>query len=231
MSEVLRLMKDEGSWERPVACPRNQEANMRRLRFSIASLLGVVLFISVALGALRAADDAWNSGMLSLDLLILLTAILLGVHRTDRKQAYWLVFSLFGWVYLLASMIPPIGSRLPTTKGLAYVRMRWISPLPAGLAYFDYDDYRTFDLFAAVGSTPDPSFFSTLDPFDAGVSLTNPSPFISTIGPPKNFVRFGHSLLALVMALIGGRLSRWMYDKNHVQMAGGNDLPTEERRR
>jgi DNA-binding transcriptional ArsR family regulator len=114
-------MKDEGSRVRPVACPRDEEAVMRRFRFSIASLLVVILFVSVALAALRMPTDAWDSGVLGLTLLILLTATLLAVHRTHRQRAYWLGFALFGWTSLIASVIPPIGSRLPTTMGLAFI--------------------------------------------------------------------------------------------------------------
>jgi hypothetical protein len=201
---------------------------MRRFRFSIARLLGVVLFISVALAALRASTDAWDGGLLGLALLLLLTAILLALHRTHPKRAYWLGFALFGWSYLIASMIPPIGSRLPTTKGLAYLGTRWISPLPAGLTYFDYDNDGSLDLFIA-GSPTDPSLFG-LDLFGAAVPSTNPALFISTIGTPKNFARIGHSLLALVLAFIGGRLSRWLYDKSHVQTEGGDDHHSDDRR-
>jgi hypothetical protein len=32
-------------------------------------------------------------------------------------------------------------------------------------------------------------------------------------GTTENFVRIGHSLLALVMGFFGGGLSRWLYDK------------------
>jgi hypothetical protein len=49
-------------------------------------------------------------------------------------------------------------------------------------------------------------------------------------GTPENFVRIGHSLLALVMASIGGRLSRRLYDKNHAQMAGDVDHPLADGR-
>src|SRR5438552_827548 len=94
---------------------------MTRFRFSIAGLLLVTLFVAVAVAALRAADDAWDHGVFALTLLVLLTAILLTIHRSGRKRAYWLGFALFGWVYLVASLIPPIESRLPTTKGLAYL--------------------------------------------------------------------------------------------------------------
>jgi hypothetical protein len=182
---------------------------MRRLRFSIASLLIVILFISVALAALRASTDVWDGCLLGLALLLLLTATLLTIHRKNRQQASWLGFSVFGWAYLVASLLPPIETRLPTTNGLAYLGTLRIWPPTAAPAYFDYDD----------DGTPDPSVARAL------------FYILSTSGSQGNFVRIGHSLLALVMALIGGRLSRWLYDKNHVQMAGRNDLPTEQRRR
>jgi hypothetical protein len=92
---------------------------MRRFRFSIAGLLGVVLFIAVALAALRASTDAWDSGILGVALLSLLTATLLAVHRRDHQRAYWLGFALFGWAYLIASLVPPVESRLPTTQALS----------------------------------------------------------------------------------------------------------------
>src|SRR4051794_30627867 len=94
---------------------------MRRFRFSIAGLLMVVFFVAVAVAALRASTDAWDSGVLGLALVTLTMAVLLAVHRTERRRAYWLGFALFGCVYLVASLVPTIESRLPTTKGLAYL--------------------------------------------------------------------------------------------------------------
>jgi hypothetical protein len=38
-------------------------------------------------------------------------------------------------------------------------------------------------------------------------------------GASENFVRIGHSLVALIVALTGGRLSGWLYGKGHIQMA------------
>src|SRR5262245_4405569 len=94
---------------------------MRLPRFKIRSLLGVVLFAGIALAALRAADDLWDSGMLGLTLLGLMAAVLLAVHRTGRRRAYWVGFALFGWTYLIASLIPQIAVRLPTNLGLAFI--------------------------------------------------------------------------------------------------------------
>src|SRR5262249_54477144 len=123
-------------------------------RFSIASLLGVILFISVALAALRASTDAWDGCLLGLAVMVLLTATLLAVHRRDRKRAYWLGFSLFGWVYLLVSLIPPLESRLPTTKGLAYLGAARPVAIPQGVAVADFDSDGQVDLYVANATAP-----------------------------------------------------------------------------
>ena len=59
---------------------------MRRFRYSIASLLGLVLFAAVAVAALRQADDLWDSGMFTLSVGLLLTSVLLAIHRTGRRR-------------------------------------------------------------------------------------------------------------------------------------------------
>src|SRR5262249_54254090 len=100
---------------RPSTRPPAQEGIMRRPRFTIANLLVVVLSVAVAVAALRAAEAAWDSGTFALTLLALLSSTLLAVHRTGRSRAFWLGFALFGWASLIASLIPPVESRLPTT--------------------------------------------------------------------------------------------------------------------
>src|SRR5690348_358666 len=94
---------------------------MSRIRFTIASLLVVVLLVAVGFAALREASDPWDSGVFTLALAILLVSILLAVHRTESRRAFWLGFALFGWGYLALSLIPSIESRLLTTKALAYL--------------------------------------------------------------------------------------------------------------
>ena len=94
---------------------------MRRIRFTIASLLVVVLFVAVGFAALRESNDLWDSGVFTLTLAALLISILLAVHRTESRRAFWIGFALFGWIYLGLSLVPSIESRLLTTKALAYL--------------------------------------------------------------------------------------------------------------
>jgi hypothetical protein len=203
---------------------------MRRFRFSIAGLLGVVLFVSIALAALRASTDAWDSGVLGLALLILLTATLLAVHRTDRERAYWLGFALFGWAYLVTSLIPPIESRLPTAKGLSYLDSKLPNQEAASTVL-----YRLL-------ISGDPGRSGSPQPVVADLTRTGAGDWAyswmftgaalpGSVRTTENFVRIGHSLLALVVAFIGSRLSRWLYDKNHVEIDGGGDRPSDQRRR
>ena len=194
---------------------------MRRFRFSIASLLGAILFISVALAALRASTDLWDGCLLGLDLAVRLTAILLVVHRTNPKRAYWLGFSLFGWVYLLLSLIPPLESRLPTTRGLAYLGAARPVAIPQGVAVADFDSDGQVDLLLTNDSTPSVVYLNNGDgtfrqPTSTNVGPGgNPAPSVvlwrrlmGTGGSPEDFVRIGHSIFALLFAYFGGCLSR-----------------------
>src|SRR6516165_6285766 len=59
--------------------------SMRRIRFSIASLLVVVLVLGVGFAALRESNELWDSGLSTLTLAVLLTSILLAIHRTESR--------------------------------------------------------------------------------------------------------------------------------------------------
>jgi len=94
---------------------------MRRLRFSIANLLLVVLCSAVGFAVLRESSDLWESGLFTLTLGALLISMLLAVHRSESRRAFWFGFAVFGWTYLALSLVPSIESRLMTTKALAYL--------------------------------------------------------------------------------------------------------------
>lgn len=188
---------------------------MRLPRFTIRSLLGAILFAGIAIAALRASTDVWDSGILGLDLLILLTAVLLAVHRTDRKRAYWLGFAFFGWAYLIVSLIPPIGSRLPTTMGLTFIDSKipgrhraWVTTALTFTSTAGTNPVQTVAL-SPQGNTLASSSLGVVRLWNAttGKLLAGPD------GSTENFIRIGHSLLALVLAFLGGHLSRHLYGR------------------
>jgi hypothetical protein len=184
---------------------------MRRPRFTIASLLGLVILVAVAVAALREATDAWDSGVFGVTLVVLLTSVLLAMHRTESRKAFWLGFALFGWAYLVMSLVPPIEVRLPTTQGLAFLDSK-VADRPASMTFGlptsssngTLNDAKRYWASKVNGSTIDSSQTATVRLWDAatGRLVVGPS------GTSENFVRIGHSLLALVLAFVGGCLSR-----------------------
>jgi hypothetical protein len=187
---------------------------MRRFRFNIASLLVVVLFVAVGFAALRESNEAWDSGLFTLMLIILLGSILLAVHRSDARKAFWLGFALFGWTYMGLTLVPSIESRLLTTKALAYLD----SKVPG----------RTQSLFKvqftgtgsgargnqvqAVAFSPDgrqlaTSSLGTVKVWDAATGRL----LGGWAGTTEDFVRIGHSLISLLAGWFGGLLSRRLW--------------------
>jgi hypothetical protein len=182
---------------------------MKRIRFNIASLLGVILILGVAFAALRESNDLWDSAFFTLTLVVLAISILLAIHRAEKKRAFWLGFALFGSAYLGLSSVASIEPRLITTKALAYLDSKMPRSISGGLGYFEYSDNTFQDLRSTAQSNT--AWFSNifLGPALAGSS-----------GPTENFIRIGHSLLALTAAFLGGLLSRNFFAKNREPDSG-----------
>jgi hypothetical protein len=209
---------------------------MRRPRFSIASVLLVISFLAVAIAALREATDLWDSGIFSLTASVLLASVLLAVHRTGRGRAFWLGFALFGWSYLIASLVPPVEARLLTTKALASLDSKVPRATATGVAWADFDSDGLVDILVANASASDAVFrnrgngtFQDVTsgspaapgnkPSSAETIVWNTSTvlklFLGTRWTSGNFVRIGHSLLTLLVAMSGGALSRSIYVRGH----------------
>jgi hypothetical protein len=183
---------------------------MRNLRFNIAGLLLVIFVLGIGFAALRVSDDLWESSIFTLTLGMLLVSILLGVHRSGSKRAFWIGFALFGWGYLALAQVPSIESRLLTTKGLAYLdsKVPGRPPNPAKL------------LLGTIRSAGSCNQIQDVA-FAAGLKVSTGSDRVVRVwdvatgklltgwtGTTENFIRIGHSLLALLIGWLGGRLSR-----------------------
>jgi hypothetical protein len=146
-----------------------------------------VLACGVGTAALTASTAMWDRVVFSATLLILTAAILLAVFG---RRAFWLGFSLFGWAYLVSSLIPPVESRLLSTKGLAYLDAKTANrqSFPVAIA------------FSAHGHSLTDLEDGSIRIWDTQTGKPIPRP----TGSFANFCRIGHSLLALLAGLIGG---------------------------
>lgn len=186
---------------------------MRRPRFTIASILVLIVFAGIAFAGLRASNAAWDSGIFGITLLSLLTTILLAVHRSTQSRAYWLGFAFFGCAYLAISLIPSTENRLPTTRLLYWAGSKLITPRE-GVYLTEF----------LTNATPTGSANAVA--IDFAVPVTNPNQagsfrlwstgtwFSGTHGTPQYFTSIGHSLFAIVLAFLGAHTSSFLYAKN-----------------
>jgi hypothetical protein len=185
---------------------------MRRFRFHLGTLVIVVLLFGVSFEALRESNETWDSSIFTLTLGVLLTSILLAIHRAEKRRAFWLGFALFGLAYLALFLVPSIESRLITTKGLAFID----SKVPRSIARSEvlFDDLLVENNSQPITLTVKEGTGNLIEmPVVAGskplfpIILAGPS-LTRSSGTTENFVRIGHSLFALLAGWLGGQLSR-----------------------
>lgn len=90
---------------------------MRKLRTSIAGMMGLILVGALGLAALRSATEAWAALVLAVTLGLLGFAILGAIYRRDDGRAWWAGFALFGWGYLLLAFGPWVPGELSPRPG------------------------------------------------------------------------------------------------------------------
>ena len=184
---------------------------MRRFRFSIGSLIGFILICGVAVAALKESSDWWEKGTFSVTLLILLTSVLLAIHRAGAPRQFWLGFALFGSVYLGLSLIPPIESRLVTSGALSFLHSKLPGQAPDTLVL----------TVSTSGSVNSAQQNGTLVVTSNGAQLAAggkgsirlwsaaTGKLLAGWGESgENFVKIGHCLVALSLGWFGGMISR-----------------------
>jgi cbb3-type cytochrome oxidase subunit 3 len=181
---------------------------MRRFRFHLGTLVILILLLGVGFAALRESNEIWDSSIFSITLGILLIAIILAVHRAERRRAFWLGFALFGWIYLGLCLVPSIESRLITTKALAYLD----SKVPGRAVQVRIIGTTSVTLNNQLSNVA--LALSEIQAAPAGqgqpwtLNVTTQKLLGGWSGSTENFVRIGHSLFALIAAFLGGQLSR-----------------------
>jgi hypothetical protein len=174
-----------------------------RLRTSIRGIMAIVLLFAVGVAALREADDVWASLSFSLTLLVLGVVALGAAFRRGRSRAFYAGTAAFGWAYMALCFGPwaadAIRPHLATTELLDYA-----APLLAEGSHTDR--------VLQAASATQPSNAMNLGDFVAYVTSANGkqivfSTFVAT-SATEPFLRVGHSLLALLIALVGGLVAR-----------------------
>ncbi len=184
---------------------------MKRFRFSIASLIGFILICGVAFAAFKESNEWWEKGTFTLLVLVFLSAVLLAIHREGARRAFWLGFALFGFVYLSLTLIGPIETRLITSQALSYVysRLPGQSSQNIVLTVTTTPSSPVNLQNGTIALSPTGTQFATMK--NGSVQLWNATTGKRLNwwgGTPENFVKIGHTFIALLLAWLGGMLSR-----------------------
>jgi hypothetical protein len=187
---------------------------MRRLRFNIANLLLVVLVLGLGFVAVRESNDLSESGIFTMTLVALLVSPLVAIHCSGARRTFWIGFALLGGGYLVLSLVPPNESRLMTTRALAYLDSKVPGRSPA------ISLYTNLVMNTGIGGDQVRGVIFGTDGNQI-VSFSQGQGWIRDVmnsrllggwaGTTENFVRIGHSLLALIAAWVGGLLSRRLW--------------------
>lgn len=73
---------------------------MKRFRVSVAGLMGIVVLAAVGFAALRNPTIVWASGLFTLTVVILCSAVLGAIAVRGPARLTWAGVAVFGWVYL-----------------------------------------------------------------------------------------------------------------------------------
>jgi hypothetical protein len=79
---------------------------MTRLRFTLAQLMAIVLYVGFGFAALRNADEIWASTAFTLAVLMMSVAPLGALARKGRARMAWAGFAVFGWSRFLVGALP-----------------------------------------------------------------------------------------------------------------------------
>jgi hypothetical protein len=173
-------------------------------RFSIATLIVVVLLCGVAVAALKQASDVWVGVLLAITLLLLGIALLGALQRKGASRAFWQGFAIFGWGYLVLTMGPwfreQVGARLVTFQLLDYLH-----------AKAHADDLQAGDFEVIARKTMTPKSGTSVVIWER-VSSARISLALALSGSNLDqFHRIGDCLFALLCAFGGGFVGRWFH--------------------
>jgi hypothetical protein len=178
---------------------------MRRARFSVRGLMMSIVLFGAAFAALRWPTPLWANLWFSLDLSVLVLAVPAAVYRRGEDRAFWVGFAAAGWVYAVLSMAPwfqsEFGFQLATTTLLDL-----LAPLIVQKEYL----IRSYML----GFNPP---FSPAEPTPWQVwnlpELPPDNPWQKagyvTLHSPGLYLRIGHAVFSLVIALLAGEIVRY----------------------
>ena len=190
---------------------------MRRPRFPIAGVLTIIGILGVALAAFRDPSYLRANITFSVAFAALVLAIINVLHGRGARRACWAGFALCGWAYFSICSVPGLREALcprlvtEVVLDLLYPHVAPQPPPPrAGIAV---NSRALYTIAVGTGpsapSTPESRWSAWSRP-DRTVGVGYPIGTVSLVSS-EAFRQIGHSLAALLAAVLGGLHARGRY--------------------
>lgn len=198
---------------------------MPRYRFSIRGMMIVVLLLAMAFAGLRTPTRLWANVWYSMALFGVAIAIPLAVAERDGRRLFWIGFAVCGWVYFLVALAPWIEEqasyRLATTTVLDLV-----SPHVLDMNYLERIYARTIQP-PSWPTRPTPWQTWNLSEYPLSPNWRHG---YAELHAPFLYFRVGHSAFCLILAMLGGELTRYLGTRHTERSAAGTLRRAEPRR-
>ena len=186
---------------------------MRGFHFSLRWMFGTVSFLAIGCGLLIYASPLLSKLTSTLTVLVLLAAVPAAIYHAGDRRAFWAGFALFGFAYLWMVCgtwqshdgSTALRERLVTSDLLvrchdALPLRQTAAPILTGPVGYPANPYGNSQL----GGGPNP--YQPLGPNPYQL----PATFVitTTTVDRADFLTTGHSLFALLFALLGGAITR-----------------------
>ncbi len=179
---------------------------MQRFRFSVSSLMVMIVLLAAAFAALRTPTPLWANAWFSVALASLVLAVPAAVYRRGQERAFWVGFAAAGWVYFVLALAPwfqtEVGFQLLTTTILDVM-----APYVVQKEYL----LRTY-----IGAFNPPSAPVQPTPWQAWnlpeFPPANPWRMVGYVPLlcPGLYLRIGHAVFCVVVGFLGGEAVRFL---------------------
>jgi hypothetical protein len=181
------------------------------LRFSLLSLLGAVLLVSIGCAALASASDIWTKAITTATILALLVATVGALALPAGSRAFAAGSASCGWIYLLLVQGPWFEALKPELATTAALNQLVVMMHPDAIAASPYVS-ATRIATQQLTTTSTITIGSGMGPASGGIVYTTPTvvPAGAWAGAnvAGNFQHIGQSLWTLLLACGGGMLAR-----------------------
>ena len=159
------------------------------------SLAGLALFIAVVglgLASLRMPSRAGAEVWFGMTALALALATLVAFERPPGRRGFAAGFAVFGWSYMVMSLLPESRAELPTSRPLAILEKQISGEWRMGVQFLEID-------MQAFPARQRGLYWEPVATSRGGIPARLE---IDEVQP--EFRRIGHSLLTLLLAALGG---------------------------